>query len=383
MRYAAGVFWNRDPQTWMALGRHLGLTPYHPTAGFTFGASFRQLKRSLGAPAYAPPQWKYWLCGQRRNLEVIVLLYTTGSGSHTTHWTGAVARIDPPLFLGLDVKRQGWLQLIPVPDVILGHPLADQAFLFSGFDPARIRQLFSPSDPQGMELLNRMCALPKAHSLLISDSVVAISVTGTVTDPSAVLGMLDPAIDLADMLARRRRQMADSAGELAQQGQWRSFADLHGWSFDSYRMKLAGARDRIPMELALETDRSRVFVAATTRFPQPVAVAFSAIPTCLPNFMQGIFSQDIEIGDPAFDAAYKVTGHPVEAVQAALARPGLLGVLKHLAARTPEVHLSHQHLFFRLPGACPLMSDVELVVQLGSTVGRELFGQMQGMGPYR
>src|SRR5207244_11305194 len=106
--------------------RTLGLLPYAPSAGFALGASFRQLKRRLGVPAPETPSFQHWLYGQRRGLEVLVLSYETGGGSSTTTWTGAIARVDPPLFLGLSVNGHGVFDgIFGTPDIKVGHPYAD------------------------------------------------------------------------------------------------------------------------------------------------------------------------------------------------------------------------------------------------------------------
>jgi hypothetical protein len=372
-----------QPQQWRTLALTLGLSPYVSSAGFGFGASFRQLYRALAATS-EPPSFSHWLCGWRRQREVIVLTYETGGGSASTTWTGAVARIDPPLFLGLGITAHSFLDsMFGSADIRVGHPLADSKLRIEGFDPARIAQLLSPNDPAGYELLSRMVALGRSDNVRASDSLVVISREGTHADPAAVLGMLDPAIDLAEAFGAQRQRMGASPAEVAQQAEWKRFAETSGFAFDPARMKLVGNRAGTAIDIALETEGQRICTAVTARFPAAVPVSFTVLPSALPKFLQGVFGQDIRVGDPEFDDRYRVTGQPEQAVRQALARPGLLAALKHLGARTAEVQLNPWQLFFRLPGPSPRASELEWLVELGLAVSRELFGELKGMGPYR
>jgi hypothetical protein len=366
------------------MGRTLGLTAFAPSASFSLGTSFKQLKRTLGVPAPPfDPSFQQWLYGVRRGLEVLVVNYETGSGSSSTTWTGAIARVDPPLFLGLGVSGHPWLELFGSPDIRVGHPYADDKLRIEGFDPARITELLAPHVPQGHEILARMVAAENGTSLGVSDSVVAISKSEVITDPGAILAMLDPAIDLAALLAARRAYLSPSPGELAQRAEWQRFAEVNRFAFDPLRMKLEGERGGSRMEVALETEGQHVRTAVTVRFPRPVGVAFTVRRTNTPSFLQGLFSQDIRVGEERFDELYKVTGYPEPAVRAALARPNLLALLVGIGQATPEVQLNHAELFFRFIGASPRAVDLEPLVELGHTTTRELFGEVRGIDPYR
>jgi hypothetical protein len=136
------------------------------------------------------------------------------------------------------------------------------------------------------------------------------------------------------------------------------------------------------MEVALETEGQAVCTVVTADFPSKIAVAFTARPTRQPGFLQGLFDQDISVGDPAFDKLYIVTGTPVDAVREALSRKGLLDVLKELGARTMDVQLNRRQLYFRLPGASRRADEIEWLVEMGCKASRELFGEVGGLGPY-
>ena len=176
--------------------------------------------------------------------------------------------------------------------------------------------------------------------------------------------------------------MGPSPAERAQQKEWQAFADANRWKFDAARMKLEGERAGTAMEVALETDGQEIHTAVTARFPGEVHVAFTARPTRTPGFLQGIFGQDIKVGDPEFDLLYNVTGVPADAVRAALARPRLLAVLKELGNRTMDVQLNHRQLFFRHPGPCSLAAEIEWLVHMSCTASHELFAEVRGIRPF-
>ena len=379
-----GLFSFPDPANWHALGFKLGLAPYAPSAGYCSGVSFRRVKRARGVPAGAKPCFTHWFHGLRRGCEVFVLQYTTGSGSSTTTWTAALARIDPPLFLGLTIRQHGLLdKIFGGKDIQVGEPTADERLDIDGFDSARIAMLLSPSDIHCREALSRMTALTSQWTLYVGDSVVEVARADTITDLAEMTYMLDSAIDLAVWFAARRRVVPMSQGELAQQEAWSQFAQRSRLAFDPPRMTISGELAGTSLDIALETDGQRTRTVVTARFPHQVHVAFTVLRTAVPGFLQGIFSQDIKVGDEAFDSMFKVTGYPEEAVRVALARPTLLQILKHLGTHAHDLQLNHQELFFRVEGATPRHADIEGLVSLACTTSGELYTAIRDLGPYR
>ncbi len=373
-----------DPEAWRALAVSFALAPYAPVAGYSHGCSFRQLKRSLGRPAPLAPSFQHWLYGTRRGVEVIVLVYEVGSGSSTTTYTGVLARVDPPLFFGLGITAHGFFDgVFGRSDLRVGHPFADEKLKIDGADGAGVAAFLSPGDPAGHQLLASMVGIMEHGELCVSDSLVAVSRTGTITDPRQIGWMMDAAVGLATALAARRATFPYSRGQLAQQAEWQRFADGARFELRPAHMMLRGERAGAAIEIALETELQQVRTAITVRFPHEVGVAFTAIRTRTPAFLQGIFSQDIKIGDPDFDALYLVTGHPEAAVRDALGRPALVALLTHLGQCSTEVIINPLQLFVRLDGAAADARELERYVEMGRTATETFFGQVKDLGPYR
>lgn len=371
-----------SPHAWANLARALGLTPYEPTAGYGPGVGFRQVLRSLGAVG-KEPSLKHWLHGRRHGVEVVVLNYETGSGSNSTTWTGAIARVDPPLFLGLNVSRQGFLaNIFGVSDVRLGDAALDEELYVLGFEPPRVATFLRPDLPHVRDLLVRMVGILRQQELCVSDSAVLVSQTGSHAEPERLGRMLDAAVWFAQALAARRAEVPRD-DDLFRMLEWQPYAASAGLTFDPERLTLAGERAGAAVEVALETDGQKVHTAVSVRFPSSLGLGITARRTGLPSFLQGLFGQDIKVGDGDFDDMFLVTGYPEASVRALLARPNVVGVLKAVGARTSEVQLSHAGMSFRLEGAYARASEVGALVEWAELATRDLFGAAEALGPYR
>lgn len=380
-----GFFDAFKPQNWTALAAALGLAPYKPIQGYSEKMCFRRMDRMRGAPAVGEsPSFAHWLWGKHRGADVVVLQYETGSGSSSTTWTAAVARIDPPLGLGLEVGAENFFnRLFGGADVSVGHPESDEKLRIHSLDPQRTAMLLSPADEAGRNLLRYMSNLVHTYTSQVGDSFVRVASQGVHTAPAEVLDLLNPAVDLAAWLSARRQQLPVSTTEHTQRREWQRFADANGFQLDAARMTVRGTRDGTLLEIAQEIEGQEVFTAVSARFPSAAPVPFLVSRTSTPNFLQGVFSQDIEVGDPVFDAAFKVVGGPDDAVRQLLRRPGLLRALSYGASLTSDLHVGQQSLFARIGGASWQAANLEMLAAWTCAVSSELVGAAIAPGPYR
>ncbi len=372
-----------DADDWGFLAKELRLSPYLATAGYAQGMGFRQLRRTFGAPAPEKPSYAHRLYGRWRGVEVVVLSYDVGSGSTQTTYTGVVARVDPPLFLGLELKAKPFLHGIFGSDgVALGSPALDKELVVQGFDPRTIRAFFSPGDPSTAALLDGIVrAAPTG--LMVTDSAVDVSTQGTVTDPRTIAALLEQTVWIARALSVRRTEVPPTPAEAAQQSEWQRFADASGFRFSPERMKLVGDAAGSAIEVALETEPGKVRTSVSVRFPSPVGFGFAVRRTSLPSFLQGLFSQDIRVGHGRFDELYIITGNPEDRVRELLARAPVPDLLAELGKVSSEVQMHHEGLFFRLEGAFPTGNEVAGLVERGRLATIALFGEVEALGPYR
>ncbi len=375
------MFFGPQPAAWVAVAEAFQLQPFEPVAGFARGMGFRQLKRTLGVPVTRGVELKHWLYGAYRGAEAAILTFEEGSGSSTVSYTGVVVRVDPPLFLGLSLGRHGWIRLFEEPDIELGSPRIDAALRVTGANAERVRAFFDLRDPSVGPLIDRVMQLEALPELWVTDSTVGVAGSGNVVELRLLASWLGRATELAEALVRRGQQFAATPGERAQQAEWQCFADEAGFHFDARRMKLT-AKSR-PLEIALEHDGCQLMTAVTLAFPRAIDVGFAVRRTAAPSFLQGLFSQDIQVGDPAFDDRYIVTGFPEPRIRDLLRRPRLLAALGYLAGRTMEVQMNHAQLFFRLAGSSPTTAHLTQLTELATAVSAELFGEITAAHPFR
>jgi hypothetical protein len=377
--HEARVFFASDDD-WAVLARSLSLVPYRPSAGYGHRASFRQLKRALGAPAASPPSVEHWLYGHRGGSEVLVVVYSTGSGKNRTTWTACVTRIDPPLLLGVDVSSQSALfGLFGGSDIQLGLPNVDGALELHAADPQRLRQLLWPTDATGQHLL---ATLMSGGNVRVTDSAVRFTLRGIEAAPHVIARQLEAGAWIGKTLAARRHELGPTQAELAQQVVWRAAADGLHLRFDAARMRLEGELAGAGVEIALETDGG-AFTAVTCRFPRSIGVNVRLRRAGALHFLDGLLDQDIRVGDPAFDGLYVVQGYPEPAVRQVLSNGPLRFALSNLAARADEVTMNDMGLFFRMRGVHGTEPELSGLLSFVRHVVGTIFGEVQSLGPYR
>lgn len=374
-----------SPAEWWQLGRALGLSPHAHVHPFEEEMCYRRMERARATLGLGvAPSFQHWLSGQHRGTNVTVVQYETGSGSSTTTWTAAVAQIDPPLWLGLSVRREHFLDSVfGGKDIQLGDPAVDDRLHVTSFDPARTTMLISALDSEVRGALELMMSVTNAYALSISDSFVRVARTGVHTDPGEVGRMLDAATRLATWLSERRRRVPPTQGELVDLRAWERFAASQGFQLDPWRLSARGAGGGASIEIALEIEGQKGFIALLVRFGQPAPVPFQLARTTAPAFLQGIFSQDIRVGEPAFDDAYKVTGPDPASVRALLRRPALLSALVHAARLSTDLTVGQNGLEMRINRGMPSEQDLAMLASIATTASLELTSSAASQGPYR
>lgn len=362
------------PVEWQALAHALRLTPYLRTEAYAQGASFRKLQRSLRAPAQGSPSFEHWLAGSRDGVDVLVLQYEIGSGSSSTTCTGAVARIDPPLFLGLRISESGFFdRLFGGADVDVGAPVQDKQLRIEAFEPSSAVALLTASDPACQQVLSYMADVASSEQLYVGDSLALVGSTGIHTDPAEVGAMLDGALYLARWFRARRAVVPPVPSTLAVQREWQRFANEHAFRFDPARLKLSSTRDGMSLDIALETDGGEARTCLSARFARPLRVELQVLRTQAPGWIQAHFMGDITVGDAEFDKGYLVTGGSAAAVRAALAKPRLLAVLKEWGKRSLSVQMSQHGIYLRWLGAVNA-PDLKWLADGAALIHDDLFG---------
>lgn len=381
-----GFFDSFSPEKWRQLAVALGFAPFQPIELYAEAMCFRRMQRVRGQRAdAAASNYSQWLWGHWRGAEVVVIQYETGSGSNSVTWTSAIARIAPPLWLGLEVSSENVLsRLFGGTDVSLGHTAYDNAFKINAIDRERAVMLLSPADADGMNMLNRMLGVFQAYVGRVTDSYVEVKRSGVHTDPAYVAAMLDSAVELAGWLRFRRNALPSSQWEQAQHFEWQRFADANRFAFDSAYMAVSGMRDSVQIDISVEMEGQRPHTVVNVRFPRSGPYDVFVSRTNVPGFLQGILSQDIQVGDAFFDESFKVQGRDETGIRQWLARPTLLRALGDAVRFANDLRIDRHGLFMRFPSAVPTAANLEWYVGWSCVVSRELVGASAAeQGPYR
>jgi hypothetical protein len=373
----------RSTSDWWNLARSLSFEPHEPSAGYGAYASFRQLKRALGPVVGPPPKWEHWLHGKRNGREAIVLQYETGSGSNRQTWTGVVVRIDPPLFFGTSISREGFLSdLFGGADLQLGAPMFDKELRLGALDGERLRALLYPSDAQSTQTLQALVRATR-DGLHVTDSTAVFQLSGIVTDPMRIAQYIDQASFIAGELARRRASMPITPNETALRTEWQSYATTMQMDFDAPHMRMRGERNGTRVEVALETNGGRIQTAVTVKWPQALSVNVRLRKSGALAFLSKLFSQDIDTGDRVFDDMFLIQGYPEPWVRMVFAHPDLRATLCSIAAGANELTFNHEGCFWLWPAPTYARRDLDGHVSAALRASAALFGTVQSMGPFR
>jgi hypothetical protein len=350
-----------DPRTtpaWIRCAVELGLELHRPAVPCPPRSSFKRLKRAMGAPiAMLGAAYTDWMYGVRRGAEVLVRVMRTSRGAETV----AMARIDPPLFLGMSV-----LQRIDVDAMLgvkghgVGYAPIDIAFRVESHDIARTSMLLRPRRLDGRDLAQQL--VPLAPRLFVCDTHVELVRPGIVHEIQDLTDDLDAAADVALRLGRRRIELGASPREHAQAASWQSFAASHALVFDPARMDTHGVLGDCALRICLDSERGSIDTLVSMGFDMSLGVA-------------------LRVGRQ-LGGGFIVTGQPERAVQDVLWRSARS--LVDLARRSRDVEITNHELFVRVPGSTPTEGHLDRLVGGISALASQLRnGQSMHAGPYR
>ena len=243
-----------EDQQWTEAARRLGFVLYDAAAagiGFHDGASFSHLKRAMGGPARAPFTSAHWMYGTRQvfaagprpphTVEVLVLVEVVSAGSSTTTYTYALARIDPPLVVGMRLGQTSWLArtLVHAPNPF-GDPAIDERVRLDARDAHRAMLLLASRGGPAPNIVGRLAAITDASISVCDSSVALFSSDGVVTNHDILAGRVDRAVAIAAAIVEQNAWLPPHTGHAVLEGIFRGFGDSHRLAFDPNRLRLEG-----------------------------------------------------------------------------------------------------------------------------------------------
>jgi hypothetical protein len=346
---------------WAETAAALGLGTFLPVGAFDMRATFKTMKRSLGAPPPRPSAWA-WMFGKRGKSEVLV---ATSARDDAQFVTSAVARIDPSLFLGIEAWRQP-------------HGM----FEGRAWAPDRMAQLFGRAPTAMTALAN----VPGASTAVITDSTVILNFPRIATDAREIGYALDTAVNAAASLAEARRGLPKSEGERTQEATWQAFASENSLAFDADRLELSGVVAAAKVRIALEGEPFCAMTTVNVEFPGRLNLGLSITRQRMPGFVGELMGvMDLPTGDAYFDEAFVLRGHPASAVQQMLwQNPRLRQTILELGLASHAFEVGDGHLFAQY--VTPMATALELrglCDRIAALVGALFPGVSQPAGPYR
>ena len=291
----------RDTRRWFESGTQLGLTPE------PYDASRHREHLFASAPSF-----RQRLYGERGGVPVMlgIRVVITGSGKNRrkTYYTYAQANFPSSLGLGLSVRPVGivgglFQALAGSSDLQVGHPEIDRLYDIHAVEGRAAAQVLT-TPYVGEALIGLAGRQFKPH---VSDAAVCFETTGRVTELAPLAIALDSAVELARRVASARSATTTDLDQ-ALGTAWRLVAQSRNFEFDRAGARMAGRVDGVAIEARVET-----------RADRPLGIGLQVSKQGSLTKIASFFGwQDIEVGDPVFDARFVVKGAPVDRVRALL-----------------------------------------------------------------
>ncbi len=207
--------------------------------------------------------------GVPNEVEVFVLVDVVSAGSSTTTYTHTIAVIDPPLFLGLEITRPGWLaRKLHPPRHPFGDPKLDDVLRLDARLAPRATVLFTSRGGPAANLADYLLDVKGIDFRIADGTVDLFSDDGVITDPGTLAWRLEHAVWLAASIADQDAWLPVDASHAELEGTLRAFADSARFVFDAKRMQLDGDVAGAQVRLALESEPGGLFTAVTVVLPR-------------------------------------------------------------------------------------------------------------------
>lgn len=368
-------FWARR---WVTAAQTLGLElePFEPSHQVNFFDG-------------SPPSIKQRMRGQRAGLDVDVgiRIVVTGSGKNrsVTYYTYARAYYGRDLAMGLGVRPVGllgrlWNDVAGTSDITMGDAQVDAHHQIQGLDEAHVRALLSV--PYVAESLR--ASVGAAFGAHVSDTEVRFERATRELDAPMLGFALDRAVDLARRVLAAHEQLGPSDTERAIEDAMRAVAARHGLVYDANRRLLSGRVQAMHVEVDAQVRGHQRWTQLTTRFDRPLGLRLRLTRQgALSGVGKLLGMQDIEVGDPLFDARFVVKGAPENAVRAVLTRE-VCARLATLQQQCAALTVEDDHVSAEIGFPIAQADDIERAVLAMAQVGAAMCGVTPNRaGPFR
>lgn len=327
--------WLRQKR-WGGLARALGLTPAPAAKGGWVIIPFE-------GPFPNQP-----LHGERGGVAVRVATrtetYRNSKGQRRTRWfTMASASFPTNLGVGLHIQKRGLLGRMF--DGVTGSQ-----DLEIGVADTDAKLLIQARDARAAERLIRLGYVAEAlgwaardgWSLGLTDDAVTFETRGIEYSPSHVGRRVDLAAELVQRMMAGRAETAVDRVEVARAERWAHVASELG--FETLPNGMRGRHRQMYVEVEQTLREDRHWTRFSCRFDRALGLSMSLTKqTTLASFAPLMAMQDIQVGDPAFDARFVIKGAPEAQVRAVLT-PEVRARLVELQDQATHLEVADDHV---------------------------------------
>jgi hypothetical protein len=365
-------------QPWWAASRTLGLTLWDDTTGNEPASHFDTMVSSLRPHTTLTEH--NWMAGTFEGHDVLVTyLFRDGGSSSDTLKTFVMVRIDPPLFLGLEVDERSFLSGIPK----IGIPAFDGPFTVRAFDRERGAMMVWPGRAPELTTLLVEAKAADAHPRIV-DSYVQLMVYRFEWRPDVLASMLRVASKIADVCADRRARIGETREEAALRASWARFADGERLQHDPAHRALSGSYRGLDAVVVTRTAPLQAWLGARMAFPIAPGINVTLThETGLTRFGNMIGFSDITVGDAAFDHQFRVKGGPVQLVRHFFGRDATRAAAARLVQRFGTLRVAGATTAVMTPPADTPEELTSILDDLSTFVRAHAGGGAPAAGPYR
>ena len=363
---------------WDAAASQLGLVLDPAPSSGPFGLLFRDA-------AYVRRPMRGTRAGLAVEVGIRAVVTRGRRNRQVTYYSYARVNFPKPLDLGLSITPVGiigraFTALAGAGDLQVGHPMLDPAYSIHAADSELVRALVRT--PWVEEAL--MALAQGSFRPYIDDSGLRCERKGKAFDPRELAVALDSAVDLARRVLAAREQIGPSSAVRAVAEAWRPVAQARGLALDVEATRMAGRVDGIYVEVDAQLRGQQRWTVFTARFDRPLGVGLKLTRQgALSGIGKLLGMQDIEVGDPLFDARFVVKGAPTAQVRALLT-PEVRARFVELQSQATQLTIEDDHLSAEVRWLVTDPAGLDLgVVSIARAGAALLQVQEVGAGPYR
>ncbi len=374
----------RQGRRWAAAARALGLEvePFRPQMHSPIG-------KLLNLKPPKVPTFAQRMMGRRGDMEVQIGVRaerrSSGDGSHVVYFTYVKALLDPPLQAGIrlraaDTAENVFAAIGLTEDLQVGDPAIDRAYIIRAVDREYAWTLLR--EPNLRDGLLRDASGP--WRVILDDGSVRFERQKLEFDPGTLGPLLDRVTDLASRLRAARTRLPPPGLERTLRAAWAPFATANNLELDLHRSVMRGRYGGAEIEIEAVIINGRFWTEFRIKFDRPLGLSLSLTREgSLAGVGKLLGAQDIQIGDPAFDAAFLVKGRPEAAVRALLT-PEVRGRLLEVQRDAKHLVVKDDLLLAQVDWLVSEASHLESGLRMVTQAAAALAGTAQGAGgPYR